>query len=228
VVEREALVVVAAMVLLEYAHLWATLANVQLRPLESDRLVWRWTADGQYSVRSAYRAYFSGWTTLVGAKELWRANVPSKVKFFFWLALHGRLWTAERRRRHGLQPCVTCALCDQLDETTDHLLCSCVFSREVWSCLLLAMNSLAAPPQLASSLLDWWLSERDRLPQALRTSFDFLVLLVTWCLWKERNRRTFDRRSVSPNELITVILKEVAAWVGTGFGSLALLTGLVP
>jgi hypothetical protein len=33
-----------AAVLLEYAHLWATLENVQLRPLESDRFVWRWTA----------------------------------------------------------------------------------------------------------------------------------------------------------------------------------------
>jgi hypothetical protein len=90
------------------------------------------------------------------------------------------------------------------------------------------MASLAVPPQLASSLLDWWLSERDRLPQALRRSFHSLVLLVTWCLWKERNRRTFDHQSVSPNELVTVILEEAAAWVGAGFGNLALLTRLVP
>jgi hypothetical protein len=26
-----------------------------------------------------------------------------KVRFFFWLALHGRCWTANRRMRHGLQ-----------------------------------------------------------------------------------------------------------------------------
>jgi hypothetical protein len=90
------------------------------------------------------------------------------------------------------------------------------------------MASLAAPPQLASSLLDWWLSERDRLPQALQRSFDSLVLLVTWCLWKERNWHTFDRRSVSPNELVTVILEEAVAWDGAGFGSLALFTKLVP
>jgi hypothetical protein len=40
--------------------------------------------------------------TLLGSRELWRANVPPKVKFFFWLALHGRLWTAERQKQHGL------------------------------------------------------------------------------------------------------------------------------
>jgi hypothetical protein len=64
-----------------------------------------------------------------GAKELWRGAVPPKVKFFFWLALHGRLWTAEHMKRHGLQMNVLCALCNQLDETTGHLLCSCVFAR---------------------------------------------------------------------------------------------------
>jgi hypothetical protein len=60
---------------------------------------------------------------MAGAKELWRASVPLKVKFFFWLALQGRLWTAERTKWHGLQLDVVSALCDQLDETTDHLLC---------------------------------------------------------------------------------------------------------
>ena len=47
----------------------------------------------------------------------------------------------------------------------------------------------------ASTLLDWWLLERAALPQAIRRSFDSLVLLVTWLLWKERNRHTFDHIS---------------------------------
>jgi hypothetical protein len=100
---------------------------------------------------------------MAGAKELWRAIVSPKVKFFFWLALHGRLWTTERRKRHGLQPGAVCVLCDQLDETTDHLLCSCVYTRKVWSRLLSAMGSPTAPPQQASTLLDWWLHARTTL-----------------------------------------------------------------
>jgi hypothetical protein len=82
-----------APVLYEYLHPWERLMHVQLRPSEPDRFVWRWSADGQYSIRSAYQAFFTGWTTMAGAKELWRAAVSSKVKFFIWLALHGRLWT---------------------------------------------------------------------------------------------------------------------------------------
>lgn len=113
-------------VILEYLRLWEMLETVQLQPTVPDRFVWRWTPNGQYTVRSAYQAFFTGWTTMAGAMELWRASAPPKVKFFFLLALHGRLWTAERRKRHRLQPDASCVLCDQADETGDHLLCSCV------------------------------------------------------------------------------------------------------
>jgi hypothetical protein len=65
-------------------------------------------------------------TSMLGARHVWKAAVPPKVKFFFWMELHGRLWTADRRHRHGLQQNASCALCDQEDETTDHLLLSCV------------------------------------------------------------------------------------------------------
>jgi hypothetical protein len=68
---------------LEYVDLGETLENVQLSPHEPDRFVWRWTPDGRYYVRSTYRVYFVGWASMTGAKELWRAHAPPKVKFFF-------------------------------------------------------------------------------------------------------------------------------------------------
>jgi hypothetical protein len=179
--------------------------------MEPDRFVWHWTADGQYSVHSTYRAYFVGWTSMAGAVGLWRAAAPLKVKYFFWIALHGRLRTGERRKRHDLQPDATCALSDQLDEATDHLLCSCVFAREVWTRLPLALHSSTMPPQQDSLLLSWWMSSRVALPQALRRSFDSLVLLVSWILWTERNHRTFDRKSRSTAELLQAIFGEADA-----------------
>jgi hypothetical protein len=215
-----------ATVLSEFVQLWTRLQDVQLRPLESDRFVWRWSTDGQYSIRSVYRAYFVGWTAMAGAKELWHAVVPPKVKFFFWMVLHGRLWTADRRKRHGLQLDAACVLCDQLDETTDHLLCSCVFSCEVWSRLLHALAYPAVAHVQDSTLLDWWLLARARIPRALRRSFDSLVLLVSWLLWKERNRRTFDHRSMTAPELLRCISEEANVWIVAGYRCLALLTAM--
>ena len=100
-------------VLCDYLRVWELLQSVNLPPLQPDRFVWRWSSSGAYSVSSTYRAFFAGSTRLLGAKELWRTKAPPWVKLFFWLALHRRLWTADHRKRHGLQDDDACALCDQ-------------------------------------------------------------------------------------------------------------------
>jgi len=44
------------------------LRTVTLSPGIADKFIWKWTSDGQYSSSSAYRAFFAGSTTLLGAK----------------------------------------------------------------------------------------------------------------------------------------------------------------
>lgn len=83
-------------VLCDYLRTWALVHNTVLDPLQSDRFIWKWSPDGQYSVSSTYCAFFAGSTELLGAKELWHTRAPPKVKLFFWLAMHDRLWTADR------------------------------------------------------------------------------------------------------------------------------------
>ena len=56
-----------------------------------------------------------------------------RVEIFTKLALKQRLWTADRRRRHGLDAQDDCWLCDQEHaETADHLLANCCFAKELW------------------------------------------------------------------------------------------------
>jgi hypothetical protein len=117
-----------AKVLVEYMRLWEMLDDVQLSQANLDKIIWRWTMGGEYSSSLAYHAFFIGAIPLLGAEELWRASAPPKVKFFFRLALHGRIWTAVCRVHHGLQPMAECALYDMDDETFDHLLSSCAFT----------------------------------------------------------------------------------------------------
>ena len=90
------------LVLLDYLRIWGIVQEVHLDEGVQDRLVWRWTSDGNYSATSAYRALFAGSSRPLGAKELWKVNALGKVKHFL-VALHKRCWTAVRRHRHGLQ-----------------------------------------------------------------------------------------------------------------------------
>lgn len=122
-------------VLCQFLKVWELTREVVLDPLQSDRFVWKWSADGRYSASSTYRAFFLGSTSLLGARELWRTRAPPRVKFFGWLALHRRLWTAERRMRHGLQVASQanndCSLCGQAAETVEHMLLGCVLVRQL-------------------------------------------------------------------------------------------------
>ncbi|XP_066320259.1 uncharacterized protein [Miscanthus floridulus] len=199
--------------------------SIVLTPHTSDRFIWRWMATGNYTASSAYRAFFTRMTSLVGAKQVWRAATPPKVKFF-WLALHGRLCTPERRQRHGLQQEATCTLCDQHHEILDHLLASCTYTCEVRH--LLAMTGLQRfGPSHDARLADWWQQTRADVPRSLRRGFDSLVLLVSWILWKERNRRTFHNVTKSPAQVFSLICDEADSWIAAGYRSLAALFAAV-
>lgn len=119
-------------------------------------------------------------------------------------------------------------LCDQADETTDHLLCSCVFTREI--CLrLLAPAGMQSLVPLASSLLaDWWLMAHDLVPAEGRRAFDFLVLATSWIIWKERNNRTFDGFARTTSQVLAAVTDELHSYVAAGFRGLAAILHLLP
>jgi hypothetical protein len=102
---------------LDYAMLWERLDQAVLQSRVHDRLIWRWSANKQYSVSLAYRVMLVGSIRMAGTKELWKVCTPPKGKYFFWLALHSQHWTANRRWRHNLQDSDSCALCHQVSET---------------------------------------------------------------------------------------------------------------
>jgi len=81
----------------QFLRVWEMVDGTQLQQDVPDKLVWNLTTDGVYSSSSAYRAFFHGRVQMLGAAELWATAAPPKVKIFFWLALHRRLWTAARR-----------------------------------------------------------------------------------------------------------------------------------
>jgi len=135
-----------AQALYEYILLWEAVEDVQLRHGIEDSIRWKWTPDATYSARSAYQAFFIGSAQFAGARPIWKAWAPLKVKLFTWLAVKGRIWTADRRHRRGITTDLTCRLCDQEAETADHLLCNCSFTRQVWYAVLLGIGYQNPPP----------------------------------------------------------------------------------
>jgi hypothetical protein len=64
----------------DYLKLWSAVQNVPTRgDGVEDSFRWKWTSNGRYSPRSAYRVLFHGRTALPGAANVWNAFAPPKV-----------------------------------------------------------------------------------------------------------------------------------------------------
>jgi len=128
-----------------------------------------------------------------------------RVKFFTWLALQCRLWTADRRwRRHGLDPHDNCCLCDQEPEMADHLLVNCSYTKAIWWNTLSWMTCQCSFPE-PLRLHSWW-----------KRGFNTLFMLIIWALWRERNNRLFQRVSTHGPNLQKKIKMDIKLWIDAG------------
>jgi hypothetical protein len=192
--------------IIDYLHLWHTVVNVQLSD-QPDRTVWRWTPSGEYSAKSTYVMLQSGSCRFAGHKLIWKTWAPLKVKIFLWLAFQRKHWTADRRRRHGLEAADSCYLCDQVEESIDHIITSCPFTREVWFFVLKVVGLQL--PQAAQSVRSWWARVRSGLDSERRSGMDSLFALMSWQIWKERNARCFRNATATATDTLQLIKAEV-------------------
>lgn len=116
----------------EFTMLFMVLATVTLSN-QADEIKWRWTADGKYTVASAYNCQFNGALIRFPASSLWQVKAEPKCMFFAWLVMHDRVLTADNMMKKNWDCNPTCPLCLALDETTTHLLTKCNYTQAVWN-----------------------------------------------------------------------------------------------
>ena len=105
----------------------------QLDENQEDHIKWKFTASGEYTEASAYKAQFLGNVKVPKAQTIWRAWAPPKCKFFVWLVTHDRVWTSDRLMRRGCPHSPSCPLCRNAPETALHLLAECRYTKRVWN-----------------------------------------------------------------------------------------------
>jgi hypothetical protein len=95
---------------------------------------------------------------------VWGSFAPMKCKIFIWLALKYRLWTSDRRARHGLQELPdACYTCLQDEDNVDHIFTCCPYARQVWCRVLLSAELRITDPGASGNLQRWWTEARKRV-----------------------------------------------------------------
>jgi hypothetical protein len=75
--------------------LWVFLNSIHLQEEIEESIVWNIMPSGEYPSKSAYKAQFFEATTTSMNMLVWKSWAPPKIKFFAWLAIRNRLWTAD-------------------------------------------------------------------------------------------------------------------------------------
>jgi len=122
-----------------------------------------------------------------------------------------------------------CPLCDQEEETINHLLVECVFTREFWFNLLRQVGLQALSPQpTENSFLDWWERASNATNNMVRQGVNSLIILGAWILWNHRNRCVFDGAAPSVARALVVAGEERRLWTTAGARGLSLLSAHLP
>lgn len=156
----------------------------------ADKVVWCGSVNGNYSVKVGYQLLDSDVEEAFWAKNLcWSKECLPKAGAFAWLAVKGRILSRERRKRLGLAGPTKCVLCDEAEESTDHLILHCKVASSCWDALRLKLGWKGPWQNTVKGVFEGW-------PRPSGTSLFSSVWVVSpsiviWELWKERNRRIF-------------------------------------
>jgi hypothetical protein len=127
--------------------------------------------------KSIIKALFHGSVQFEPAERVWKFCAPSKCKFFIWLVEHDRCWIADGLRKRGLDQPELCPLCDQEDESMNHLLVKCVFVKKLWFGFLKIEGIQKLCPTQEDSFESWWRTRSSWSTDQMRKCFNSLVIL---------------------------------------------------
>lgn len=213
----------------EFLLLSTRLQEVTLLPQQVDRIIWLHTSDSQYSASSAYKLQFVGMSTSMTAENVWKTKAPPRCKFFTWLMLQNRVWTAVRLLIREWPNDYFCPLCIRNLETVSHLFQDCCYSRSIWDKVGQWMQTEGLKPanwMQTENLSQWYVDLGNSGQRTKRDGLRSMIILTLWEIWKERNRRIFSKVTMAPDQLFRAIQDEARTWIRAGNKGLELVIPL--
>lgn len=110
-----------------------------------DKLIWHSNSSGKYSVKSGYHKAFKKILDLASNQpsssytpsksmwtRLWAIPTAPKVRHFMWKVVHNWLASKENLFRRKCAHSPLCPICGSENESIEHLLFRCPWTRAVW------------------------------------------------------------------------------------------------
>jgi ribonuclease HI len=126
-------------------------------------------------------------------KQLWKMNLPSKIKKLCWRLALNSIPTASMLKHRNMIESDMCQLCGAEKDTWDHALLYCTMSRCVWAQLDEEIIEIIAS-LCASDPKQWALFMCSNMAQVEGRR----VLVTCWAIWQARRKAIYDGIFHSP------------------------------
>ncbi|KAF7843937.1 hypothetical protein G2W53_000842 [Senna tora] len=152
--------------------------------LGEDKVRWKYSGDGEFSVSSAYKAISKNdeessrddvW------KRIWNWRGPQRIKTFLWLLKKGKLFTNEQRRKRKFTFGGSCPRCSFDCESNLHMIRDCKVVLHEWKKIIPAKHWVSF---FNLDLEDW-------ICFNLSNKISSVDGVAAWLLWKKRNDFVF-------------------------------------
>ena len=190
----------------EFLHL---LASNLPSGTEGDRLIWKLTKKGDFTICSFYHKLHVSSSVVFPWKGIWKVKAPRHVSFFLWTAAWDRILTGDNLRLRGFDFVDWCIMCRCCGETVDHLLLHCEKAHHLWCFTFKIFGISWFPSRTVSDLLfSWW----NWLGKHSSYIWNLVSLCLMWCIWKERNQQTFEDLDRSKDHLLAIFFGSLFDW----------------
>ena len=172
--------------------------------IDGDRLKWKLTKNGDFTIRSYYHKIYGSSFVVFPWKGIWKVKAPRRVSFFVWTVAWNRILTGDNLWLRGFDFIDWCIMYRCYGETVDHLLHYGKTYR-LW-CFIFRIFEISWVPSCTVSdfLFSWW--------NWLGKHSSYIWNLVPWCIWRERNRRTFKDLDRSKDQMLALFSGFLFDW----------------
>ncbi|PWA39255.1 reverse transcriptase domain, Reverse transcriptase zinc-binding domain protein [Artemisia annua] len=190
----------------ESDQLQACLQLIEGQVLEesNDRWYWDRGTDGRFSVFEVKKWIDSGYSSTSNALFTWSKWVPIKCNIFMWRMLMDRIPTKQALARRNIN-CGDglCTLCEDQEESVDHLFSACTIANGVWSGIA---RWLKLQPFFFFSVADIVQEfKSSSWSPSKRLIIKGIMIIACWRIWKARNEKIFKNERRNVTEIIVDI-----------------------
>ncbi|RVW43982.1 DEAD-box ATP-dependent RNA helicase 17 [Vitis vinifera] len=183
----------------EVCSFFVALNRKQIQQGVDDRVIWRETNCGKFSVKSLYKSLVSGHPISFPSSAIWKVTVQPRVSFFGWEATWGKALTLDQLQRRGWALANRCYLCQRHEESIDHILLHCEKVRTLWVLLYSMFGVQWVLPATVKETLSGW--NGSFVGKKRKGVWKASPLCLFWTVWKTRNKVAFEEEELSIQRL---------------------------